>query len=61
VCLEKVFHWYQGHRVACQAPLQQESVGIKLPGESEEKPEESDADIAKHDIVTVIDAFLKHL
>lgn len=47
--------------MACQAPLQQESVGIKLPGESEEKPEESDADIAKHDIVTVIDAFLKHL
>lgn len=53
LCLGKVFHWYQGYRVACQAPAEQESVGIKLPGASEEKPEESDADLAKRDIVLV--------
>ncbi|XP_045186711.2 RNA polymerase II-associated protein 1-like [Mercenaria mercenaria] len=50
----KVFHWYQGHRVACQAPAKPEDVGIKLPGESEEKPEETDADLAKQDLILAL-------
>ncbi|KAL4237863.1 RNA polymerase II associated protein 1 [Mactra antiquata] len=47
--LNKVFHWYQGNRVTCQASSEPESVGIKLPGDTDEKPEQTDADVAKHD------------
>lgn len=58
MCLSKVFHWYQGYRVACQAPAEPESVGIKLPGEMEEKPQETDAEIAKHDVILVYTSFI---
>lgn len=49
----KVFHWYQGHRVACQAPAKPEEVGIKLPGEADEKPQQTDAELAKEDLIIV--------
>ena len=54
VALGKVFHWFQGYRVPCQAPAKPEEVGIKLPGEEEETPDQSDAELAKHDLIQVI-------
>ena len=39
--------------MACLAPVVQESVGIKLPGEAEEKPQETDADVVKRDVILV--------
>ncbi|XP_052766756.1 RNA polymerase II-associated protein 1-like [Mya arenaria] len=49
--LRKVIHWYHGYRVTSQAPVHHESVGIKLPGESEEKPQETDAVVIKRDVI----------
>ena len=48
-----MFHWNQGHRVPAQAPVAPASPGIKLPDVIDEKGEETDADIAKKDLILV--------
>ncbi|KAH3853182.1 hypothetical protein DPMN_095704, partial [Dreissena polymorpha] len=51
MCLHRTFHWYQGHRVTCQAPIEPESVGIKLPTDLDETPQETDVEVVKKDII----------
>ena len=51
--LDNVFHWGQGHRVVCQAPAEPEESGIKLPDVADEKPEETDAEVARRDLILV--------
>ena len=51
--LDYVFHWGQGHRVVCQAPTEAEVAGIKLPDVSDEKAQETDADVSRKDLVLV--------
>lgn len=48
-----MFHWPQGHRVPAQAHVTPESLGIKLPEVEDEKAQETDADVARKDLILV--------
>ena len=51
--LDHVFHWHQGHRVPAQAPVPPDSPGIKLPDIEDEKGQETDAEVARQDLILV--------
>ena len=48
-----MFHWPQGHRVPAQAPVPLESPGIKLPDAEDERGQETDAEVARKDLILV--------
>ena len=48
-----MFSWSQGYRVPAQAPVAPVSPGIKLPDTEDEKGQETDADVAKKDLILV--------
>ena len=51
--LDHVFDWPQGHRVPAHAPVPPDSPGIKLPDIEEEKGQETDAEVARQDLILV--------